>query len=118
MRSITAVAALAFALLATTSCVQRQGDFTVMSTKLVNLNEVDLDSLERQRGVVGVDKSHLILFIPTKLNPNIEDATNDALDKGDGDVMTDVVLERYWWTIIVYSQYGWRVKGDVVKTRK
>jgi len=41
-----------------------------------------------------------------------------ALEKGDGDVMTDAVISSWWWYIpFIYGQNGWTVKGDVVKTR-
>ena len=100
-------------------CVVRQGDFSVLSTKLVRLSDVDLSQADRVKGVEGRDVSHIIFIIPTKANPSFEDAVNNALEKADGDLLTDAVVYSWSWYIpYIYGQSGWRVKGDVVKTRK
>lgn len=49
----------------------------------------------------------------------MEEALNDALNKTDTDLMTDVSVESWFWYIpYVYGNAGWEVKGDAVKTRK
>lgn len=109
---------LAGIVLGVTGCVTSQGDFTVMSTKLVNLNQFDLEAADRQRNIVGEDKAHIIIIFPTKLNTNLKTAVDNALEKGGGDVLTDGRLETFGWYIpLIYGQTGWRVRGDVVKTR-
>jgi hypothetical protein len=44
------------------------------------------------RNEEGRDVSHIIIFIPTKWNPSLEDAINGALEKADGDLMTDAMV--------------------------
>ena len=63
--------------------------------------------------------AHIIVFIPTKGNVTLEAAIDDALRKGQGDVMTDAVVHYWTWYIpYIYGQTGWEVVGDVVKTRR
>jgi hypothetical protein len=49
----------------------------------------------------------------------LEEAVDDALGKGNGDVMTDATVHHWFWYIpYIYGQEGWSVTGDVVKTRR
>lgn len=98
-------------------CSTRLSDFTVISTKGVSLDEVDLDSLPQTTGVTGKDSRFFILFPPFPTGyPQLQNAIDDALEKGGGDVMTDGVMHRrVWWFII--GQTALEVKGTVVKTR-
>ena len=74
---------------------------------------------EALRWLVGKEVTHIIIFIPTGGPPTLEGALDDALDKGNGDVMTDAVVKFWGWYIpYVYGQHGWSVEGDVVKTRR
>lgn len=106
------------ALFLVSSCVTNHGNYTVMSNKIVDVNSFDLDKSDRVKNVKGQDVSHIIFFFPTKSNPNLSDALNDAFRKADGDVMTDVTVYSWgWWIPYIYGQSGWTVEGDVVKTR-
>ena len=105
-------------ILLSAGCSMRLADLTVASTRNVTLDRVDLDSLPQTRGIIGKDTKLRILFIPNILLgfPHLEDAIDDALDKGNGDVMIDAVLHRKsWWFII--GQDSLEIKGTVVKTR-
>ena len=113
------VALLGFALVLQAGCVVRHGDFTVLSSKLIRLSDFELSQAERTRNVEGRDVAHIIIIIPTKQAASLEDAINDALAKGNGDVMTDAVIHSWAWYIpYIYGQSGWKVKGDVVRTRR
>jgi hypothetical protein len=98
-------------------CLIRHGDFTVLSSKMIRTSEFELSKADRARGIKGTDIAHIILFIPTG-TPTLEDAINDALDQGGGDVMTDAVVHSWSWWALLYGQSGWTVEGDVVRTRK
>ena len=68
-----------------------------------------------KHAITGKDSKWLILFMPLGL-PHLEDAIDEALDKGDGDIMLDAVVHyRSWWFIL--GQIELNVKGTVVKTR-
>lgn len=100
-------------------CATRQGDFTVISNKMLRLSEFELDKKDRVKGVVGEDVAHIIIFFPTKGTVTLEDAMDNAFEKTDGDVMTDAVVTSWGFYIpYIYGQMGWKVEGDVVKTRK
>lgn len=99
-------------------CVVRQGDFTVLSDKLVDTKHFDLSKAKKVGHAKGEDKARIIVLFPTG-QPSLEDAIDDALEKGGGDVLTDAVVHSYSWYIpYIYGESGWRVEGDVVKTRE
>ncbi|MDD2840203.1 MAG: hypothetical protein PHY80_03705 [Rickettsiales bacterium] len=101
------------------SCTTNHGSYTVLSNKIVNLSEFDISTPSRVKKVVGKDVDHAIFFYHSKLNISINGALDNAFEKYDGDVMTDVTIESYHWCIpLIYAQSGWVVKGDVVKTRQ
>tara|TARA_B100000315_G_scaffold235813_1_gene251039 strand:- start:231 stop:665 length:435 start_codon:yes stop_codon:yes gene_type:complete len=94
-------------------CTQRLGDFTVMSTRNVDLNA---NYVKVENNVRGQDKKQIIIFIPTG-TPNIESAIDQALKSVDGGaVMTDVSLTYKWFYIpYIYGEYIYEVEGDVWK---
>ena len=102
-------------ILFTSACSIRLADFSILSTRNVNLEKIDLDSKPQVKGVVGKDSSFIFLFIPFGF-PHLEDAVDDALNKGNGDVLIDGVLySKNWW--FIFGQLILEVKGTVVKTR-
>lgn len=102
-----------FLVLFLSSCAVRQADLTAISTRNVKLDGVDLNSLPAKR-VEGKDSNFVFLFIPFGF-PQLEDAVDDALDKGEGDLMLDAVIyTRSWWFLI--GQDIIEVKGTVVNT--
>lgn len=113
-RPIVAAIAACVLLLAS-GCSARMGDLTVASTQLAKLDGVNLNEAPTKRHVTGEAKSFMFLFIPFGI-PHLEDAVEDALVKGNGDVMTDVTVHRTGWWFLV-GQIGWKVTGDVVQTR-
>ncbi len=99
------------------ACSVRHGNFTVLSNKLIS-TKFGIEELSRRRNVVGKNTEHMIILFPTG-TPKLEEALNDALNKTDTDLMTDVSVESWFWYIpYVYGNAGWEVKGDAVKTRK
>jgi hypothetical protein len=101
--------------LALSACTMRIGDLTVVATQNVNLDKVDLDKLPQTKGIRGEDSAFIFLFIPFGF-PNLKEAIDDAMRKGNGDVMVDAVIYRttFWFLIGVDSI---EVKGNVIKTR-
>ncbi|NDY43416.1 hypothetical protein G3N55_11260 [Dissulfurirhabdus thermomarina] len=100
------------------ACSVRQGDFTVLSNRLVNTKDFALNDGRRQK-TVGRDVQRTILFIPIGGPPTLEEAIDDALDRSGGDVLTDAVVHRNWFCIpFLYAQSEWRVEGTAVRTRR
>ena len=98
-------------------CTKFHGDYTVISNRLVRTSDFELSKAERRKNVEGRDVAHMILFIPTKIQVTLEEAIENALDEGQGDVMTDAKI-WYWEWWFIYGQSGWKVVGDVIKTRR
>ncbi len=100
------------------ACSVNHGNFTVLSNKIVSTKDFDVGTSKRVRNVEGKDMAHLIIAFPTG-TPKLEGALNDAFQKTDTDVMTDVTVKSwFWWIPYVYGNAGWEVVGDAVKTRK
>ncbi len=110
--------ACALGLVLTSGCMTRMADCTVASTKNVKLSKLDLDALPRTKGVEGQSTQLWLLgLIPIQGPPNVKDAMDDALSKGDGDLMVDAVFYQGGWWAILVGQEIISVKGEVVKTR-
>ncbi len=94
------------------------GTFSVMSNKIVNVKNFDIEKSKKIKHVKGENMEHIIIFFPTG-TPSITNALNDAFEKTDTDVMTDVTLKS-WFVYIpyIYGNAGWEVTGDAVKTRE
>lgn len=118
-RRFAAIApALGIALVLVTGCTKFHGDYTVLSNRLVRTSDFDLSTAERRENVEGRDVAQIFVLIPTKLQVTLEEAIEDALEKGHGDVITDAKVWYWSWYIpLIYGQEGWKVVGDVVKTR-
>lgn len=103
------------ALLTLNACTQHITDFTMISTRNVALNKTNLDNKPQSKNIIGEDKVFMLLFIPFGI-PKIEPAVNDALHKGNGDLLVDASLETTGWWFIV-GEMGYEIKGTVVNTR-
>jgi len=98
-----------------TGCSTRLGGMSVVSTRNVTLDRVDLDRLPQVRNITGKDSKFILLFIPFGI-PSLEDAVDDALRKGGGDLLVDAVIHRRgWWFLI--GETSLTVTGTAVKTR-
>ena len=93
----------------------RQADFTVLSNKNVNLDGVDLDSLKGQR-VEGEDSKWWFLFIPLGW-PKLESAVDDAMSKGDGDLITDAIVYTSGYHWLLFGKSSLSIEGVLLKTR-
>tara|TARA_Y100001970_G_scaffold96205_1_gene121185 strand:- start:214 stop:657 length:444 start_codon:yes stop_codon:yes gene_type:complete len=93
-----------------TGCATRLGDFTLLSTRNVDL---DGDYVLVERSVEGEDLVPIVILFPIG-TPNLENAIDDALKSAGGDLMTDAVLTyNYWYIPYVYGVQRYSVEGDV-----
>jgi hypothetical protein len=97
-------------------CTQRIIDFTVISSKQMNMKIDDSGKGDR---VVGKDGVYWIISIPLGA-PNLKEAVDRAIESaGPGyDALIDgVVYSEFWWAIITgYS--GYKVEGTPIKSSK
>lgn len=116
------LAAAGLATLAASGCAIQtvpHGRFAALSTRVAPVLGFQLDGLPRTRNVEAVVLSQHFLWVPTKTSPPLlEQAVEEALRRGDGDLLLDVEVDRIFFAIpLIYAQEGWRVRGDVVRTR-
>jgi hypothetical protein len=64
--------------------------------------------------------NHFVFWVPTRpLGPTLADAVAEALERGNGQVLTKATIQRVaWYVPLLYGEYGWVVRGDVVRLRK
>lgn len=110
MKTVSVVLAIAVLGL---GCTVRQADFTLLSTKTVEISRVDLKRIQLIRNQEGQDGRLWFLFIPLGTSPKLESAVDQCLESGGGDFMTSAVISRKWWTLLLLTYGAWHVKGDV-----
>lgn len=104
-------------LLALSACSTRQGDFTVLTNRNVDFENV-MEARRTQNMPLAeyTDRTHWILFIPVSGYATIEEAVDGCLDQANGDCLVDAAVYQYGWTCILYSQTGWKVRGRPLST--
>lgn len=85
------------------ACTTRTGDLTLTATK-------NIPSLKRAEVLGPFEGSDCKTFVP----PNLEEAIDRAIEKGDGNALVDAVL--YWEPSVFRACF--RAKGTVVKLRE
>lgn len=114
MRKIVLCCCIAVALSGLTGCAQRLTDFTIISSKNIDLSRgADFSRGER---VVGEDTVAIVVF-PLGV-PNAKEAMDDAIEKVPGCVgLLDGVLESEFFSFVFgYAKY--RVKGTCLMDRQ
>jgi hypothetical protein len=98
------------------SCSVRLTDFTVISTKNTNVK-----TEKKGNRVEGKDCSNLafgIIPVTGTYIPNLKEAIDDAIEKGDGDILLDgVVYQKTIFIPLVFTQVCYNVEGTIGKTR-
>lgn len=98
-------------LLIFSGCATQVGDFSIISTKTIDMDgEYELVG----RDVKGTDMRPIILYFPSG-TPTIEGAINNALVSVDGDIMTDATVTFNLWWLVYYGEQRYIVVGDVWK---
>lgn len=87
-----------------TSCSYRLGDFTIISTKNYNM-ALKYKEVGRYD---GMDLVFVLFGIPFG-KPNIENAVDEAIQKGNGVYLANAVLE----VIGTFFHQGYKITGDV-----
>ncbi len=100
-----------FTMLLLTGCARRITDFTVISTKNVNLN----DKFTKGRRVVGENKIPIIFGIPIG-TPNMKEAIDDAIEKDiEASALADGVIYSKAWSFFIYGEASYVVEGTTLQ---
>jgi hypothetical protein len=86
-------------------------DFTLVSSKNVDLSK-GASFVRGKNRVKGVDKIHLIVFVPTG-SADIKDALDKAIESTPGCValLDGVIYSKFWWIPYIYGQQSATVEG-------
>lgn len=120
MKKLFFAASVALLLVAGTGCTTNQGHFTVISSNIVDLDNIDLQTKNKLRNVRGESSSYTVFMIPFgELNPNPESAMQDAFSRTDTDLFVNAQLDySFFWIPCIWSKNTVSVEGEAVKTRK
>lgn len=94
-----------------TSCTNRIVDFTIISTKNIDMSR----SSDFQKGsnrIQGKDLVHIIIVVPTG-QPNVKNAIDKAIESVPGCValLDGVLYGQYWYIPYIYGQSYYVVEG-------
>lgn len=99
------------ALIAVAGCTTRLVDFTLISTKNIDLTR-GADFKRGASRVEGIDKAHIIICVPTGI-PNMKEAVDKAIESVPGGVaiLDGVLSQRFWYIPLIYGQSMYVVEG-------
>jgi len=99
------------AILISSSCSRRVLDFTLISSKNVDLTKGATFKRGKPR-VEGSDKVHIILFFPTGI-VNLKEALDKAIESAPGCValLDGVVIYKAWYIPLIYGQQKAIIEG-------
>ncbi|MDR0723870.1 MAG: hypothetical protein LBF23_01640 [Endomicrobium sp.] len=96
-------------------CVHRVTDFTIISTKNVELSKAP--NLARGEKVKGCSKPFCILGVPLG-EANMKTAIDRAIEKNkDGIALLDGVVYYKGWTAILFGRHGYEVEGTILESK-
>lgn len=95
------------------------GRFAALSTNASPVLGFQMDGAQVTRDVEVVVLSQTFFWIPTRTDPpTLEEAVAEALRRGNGNLLVDAEVDRLFFAVpLLYAQEGWRVRGDVVRSR-
>jgi len=109
------VLALGAALLFLLGCEQRLGDFTFLSSKNIDLSNLNMEAGEDAPLVEGED-SKLIIFVFSGGPPNLKEAVDRAIESGRGTALSDVsIYHTSWYIPYIVGENKFRVRGKAVR---
>lgn len=96
-------------------CAARMGDLTIASTKNIDLSDTHLYVRDGKRAE-GEDCVYYPLGIFPLGLPNLQDAVEDALNNGHGNVIVNEVTHKTYVYFILASRICIKVDGTVLNT--
>ena len=93
------------------NCTRRLVDFTIISTKNIDLSK-GATFVRGKNRVEGKDMVHWIIIIPTG-KPNIKEAVDKAIESTPGCIalLDGVLYSKLWWIPLIYGQQYFLVVG-------
>lgn len=97
-----------------TGCVSRTSEFGIIAPKNTAISLQELQEVQVVKNVKASSDSFILLVIPFG-HPNVEDAINQAMAKGNGQVLINVKIEQAirWFVLFGFNQLN--LTADVVQ---
>lgn len=95
------------------ACTSHMFDVSMISNKPIDLEKLDLANSPKKRHIVGEHETYFVV-IPLG-SPSLYLAVNDALKKGNGDLIIDASVHRNIFYALVGAR-SYTIKGTVVNT--
>jgi len=90
-----------------------QSNFTALSSKNVNLSNIQIDRAKSKGRSSGEDCMHIIILFPTGGPPTLDEALDNALEPKRANILLDAIVEHNFFYIpYIYGQECWKVKGE------
>lgn len=97
-------------------CTTTLGRVALLTTKKdVDFSRFDRDKAGALNDMEAEDVSSIVFVVTTDLPPLIDEAANNLLNKGGGNVIVDATIERSSWYIpLIYGENTITVRGKVM----
>ncbi len=107
---------LCYIMLTASGCSQKLGDFTVLTTKNVDLSNFSTYTPTERQEVRGEDVCHIVVCFPNKpYGPNFKDAVDIALEENNAYMLANAVLRYdFFYIPLIYGQEKFTVEGEPV----
>ncbi len=110
------LACLLCSLIVLSGCSRHLGDFTLLTTKKVDLSDFSFPTYAttNNQKVKGEDVSHVIIILPTK-TPDLKHAIDNALDKNNAYMLSEASIRYdYFFIPHLYERKTFIVEGQPV----
>lgn len=101
-------------LLLLSSCSSRIADFSVVVPQNTTITQQNLTYTQVNKNITGVDQRGMFFIFPLGF-PTFENAVKDTLQKGNGEILTNVHVTSSTDWYVLYGLNRIEVKADVVK---
>lgn len=100
-------------------CATSRSDFSAIASKNINLSDLQIKKEDSLGKVSGEDCKHIIVLVPTKMYPSVEEALDNALTVKGGNLLVDATVNyhRFYFPYI-YGEECWTVSGEAYDTYK
>lgn len=96
-----------------TACSQRLLDFTILSTKNIDVETHQI--IKGKERITGIDKTRILIFIPTG-SPDIKEAIDNAIENVPNcvGIIDGVVYSKFWYIPYIYGEVWYEVEGTPI----
>lgn len=117
MKKIGSFLTFSLAALLFSGCSQHIGNFTALSTDSYNPKNID----EKHKVASGIEHdvmSTIILGIPIGGHTKLDQAVAETARENGGDFLRNAQVHGKVWTLGLFGQRGFMIKGDVYNTQE